>query len=160
MDRFGLRPATLADVPEMCRTVAEALATFTAWAPPGWEPPPVLSDAEELRERWELPGFTAYVDAEVTAHVATHRAQDEPDAFHLMHLFARPHRHGTGVAAALLALAVDDARAAGATTMRLRTPEGNARGLRFYAREGWTQHGGPVPGGAVGLPHVWLRRPL
>jgi len=42
--------------------------------------------------------------------------------------------------------------------MRLRTPAGNARGLAFYAREGWTEHG---PAGIhLGLEMVWLRRPL
>lgn len=163
MNPFGLRPATLDDVPAMCVTVAEGLASYRAWAP-GWTPPRAITDPDALRERFSVPGFEAHVNADVTAHVAAYPAADETGAVHLMHLFARAHRRGTGVAAALLALAVADARRQQATVMRLRTPAGNARGIAFYLREGWAQHGPPqpdtTPGTGLGLEFVWLRRPL
>ena len=161
-DAFELRAAAPDDVPAMCATVAEGLASYAAWAP-GWTPPPAITDPEALRGRFAAPGFIAHVNADVSAHVAAYPAADEPGAVHLMHLFARVTRQGTGVAAALLDLAVADARRAGATAMRLRTPAGNARAIAFYLREGWAQDG-PVQaeraGTGLGLPFVWLRRPL
>lgn len=147
----------------MCANVTEGLASFRSWAP-GWTPPSAIADPDALLERFALPGFWAHVNSDVTAHVAAYAAVDEKSAVHLMHLFARTHRRGTGVAAALLALAVADARRAGATAMRLRTPAGNARGIAFYRREGWAQHGPSLlddaPDAGLGLEYVWLRRPL
>lgn len=161
--RSGLRPATLDDAEAMCVTVAEGLATYREWAP-DWTPPPGIDDPDVLRERWTALGVTGHVNADVTAHVAHYPATDEPGAVHLMHLFVRAHRRGTGVAAALLALAVADAQRAGMRAMRLRTPTGNARGIAFYRREGWAQHGDPLPaelpGTGLGLEHIWLRRAL
>lgn len=144
----------------MCRTVAQSLATYAEWAPAGWTPAPGLTDPGELAAWWTRPGFVAWVDADVTAHVASHWADDEPGAFHLVHLFVRPSRFGTGVASALHARALQDARAAGAHSIRLRTPSGNARGLAFYRREGWGQQADAGWAPHLGLHVVWLRRAL
>ncbi len=154
-----LRPATPADIPRMCRNVAEGVGSYREWAP-GWEPRASLSDPRELEECWQRPGFTAHVEADVEGHVAAHWALDEADAFHLMHLFVREHRQGTGLAAALLDLAVADARAARATGLRLRTPIGNTRGIAFYEREGWQRVGEPITDSPFGLDLTWMRRAL
>ena len=47
----------------------------------------------------------------------------------------------------------------GFRTMRLFTPEGQARARRFYEREGWAQHGEPFEAG-LGIPLVEYRREL
>lgn len=156
---FGIRPATLEDVPAMCANVADGIASYAAWAPPGWSPSASAADAELVRERFSALGFTARITEDRRAHVAAHRAFDEPDAMHLLHLFVRPELQGSGVAAALLALIVAEAREGGARAMRLRTPASNARGLAFYRREGFTM-AGPADGAGIGLPLVWMRRPL
>jgi GNAT superfamily N-acetyltransferase len=159
LDPFGLRVATLADVPAMCRNVAEGVGSYAAWAPPGWAAHASAADPDRVRERFATPGFVAYVNRDVSAHVATHPAADEPGAVHLMHLFARPAQQGTGVAAALLELVVSDARRAGAAAMRLRTPSGSARGVAFYEREGFAITG-PAEDAGIGLPLIWMRRAL
>lgn len=157
----ALRPATPDDAPAMCANVAEGLGSYAAWAPAGWTPPPAVSDAGLLRERFTtLPGFFALVNADASAHVVTYAAQDEPGAVHLMHLFLRLRHQGTGIAAALLARTVAEARGAGATAMRLRTPVGNARGVAFYAREGFAVAGPAEHDAGMGLDLVWLRRSL
>lgn len=156
-DPFGLRPATLDDVPAICATVAEGVGSYAGWAPAGWSASSTAADPALLAERFHVPGFFARVNADVTAHVASYPAFDEPGAVHLMHLFARPHRRGTGVAASLLALAVDDARRGGGHAVRLRTPSDNARGVRFYEREGFAVTG-PAEDAGIGLPLVWMRR--
>jgi GNAT superfamily N-acetyltransferase len=56
-------------------------------------------------------------------------------------LFLRPPWWGTGLAARLLAAAVEAALDRGHAEMRLHTPTGHARARAFYEREGWTATG-------------------
>ncbi len=154
-----LRRARADDVQLMSRNVREGVASFLTWAP-DWQIPPGLGSEGELRTALLKPDAAAWVNADVSAHSGAFRAEDEPDAFHLFNLFAQPEQQGTGVAAELLEKQVADARRAGATAMRLRTPAGNARGIRFYEREGWAVVGELLTDTPLGLDHVWMRRPL
>jgi len=52
-------------------------------------------------------------------------------------LYVTPEFWGTGVAAALLGWATGYAGTTGASVMRLRVVEAQARARRFYQREGW-----------------------
>lgn len=154
-----IRAATLADVSLMSRNVRTGVESFLAWAP-HWHIPDHLGSEGEVAACWDRPDFSAWVNADVSAHSGAFRADDEPDAFHLFNLFAQPEQRGTGIAAALLERQVEDARNAGGKRMRLRTPAGNARGIRFYEREGWHVHGELLTDTPLGLDHLWMRRDL
>lgn len=155
-----LRRITTADVPIVSRNVAEGIATYAAWTPPGWSADPVVWDEDGIRERVRQPGFVGWITGDEAAHVAAFPAEDEPGTFHLFHLFVAPAQHGTGVAKALHDRVLADVRAAGGTGLRLRTPYGNARGVAFYEREGWAQHGTAGVAPHLGLACVWMRRAL
>lgn len=144
----------------MARNAAEGVSSYAAWAPPGWTFDPRVHDPAAIEQHVVAPGFLGWIAAPDTAHVAAYPAPDEPGAVHLMHLFVTPSRQGTGLAAALLDRAVEGARVQGATSMRLRTPRGNARGLAFYRREGWGDESDAGLAPQLGLDVVWLRRPL
>jgi len=64
-----------------------------------------------------------------------------PPRGHLMLLAVEPAARGTGLATRLLALAVETLRSGGWDRARLHVTERNARALRFYLREGWTDEG-------------------
>jgi GNAT superfamily N-acetyltransferase len=85
------------------------------------------------------------------------RPVDEPGLAHLRNLFVDRSQWGTGLAAALMRAAVDDARERGFAQMRLFVAEGQARARRFYEREGWRPAGAPFEDPAVGLRMVEYR---
>lgn len=140
----------------MCRNVAEGVASYAEWAPPGWAPPPEVHEPTAVSAHVAAPAFVGWITAETTAHVAAYPATDEPRTFHLMHLFLTAALQGSGIAATLLNRVTADVRAQGASAMRLRTPTGNARGIAFYRREGWVITGDADP--YWGLDMVWMRR--
>ena len=51
---------------------------------------------------------------------------------------------GSGVAARLHALVIEEAARQGYGSMRLLTPRGQARARGFYEREGWSTDGVPI----------------
>ena len=73
----------------------------------------------------------------------THAAERErphvriPGRAHLWMLFVRPPWWGSGLAARLHRLALEEAAREGYETIRLYTPHGAARARAFYEREGW-----------------------
>ena len=86
------------------------------------------------------------VDAggEPAGHVGiTHAAERErphvriPGRAHLWMLFVRPPWWGSGLAARLHRLGLEEAARQGYETIRLYTPHGAARARAFYEREGW-----------------------
>jgi GNAT superfamily N-acetyltransferase len=149
--------------------VVAGFATYGGFAPPGWRAPDRLALAIALAGRLRDPvvrGWVAEDGDGVVGHVtyvpATHarRRSDEPGLAHLGELFVRPARFGTGVAAELLAVAVEDAARRGFSAIRLFTPLHHARARRFYEREGWRAVGGPVDGEPIGLALIEYRRGL
>lgn len=165
----ALRAATPTDIPELAWTVAEGFASFREFAPRGWTPPSATGQATGLRERFADPDLfcvVAEADGEPAGHVAFMAAAgsraptDEPRLAHLYQLFVRRPWWGAGIATRLLAVAVAEASARGFATMRLFTPELQARARRFYEREGWRAAGDPLDDPRLGLATVEYRRAL
>ena len=70
-----------------------------------------------------------------------------PPCGHLMLLSVEPGVRGSGLASQLLALGVETLRSHGWDRARLHVTVRNARAVRFYLREGWTDAGeSSVPG--------------
>jgi GNAT superfamily N-acetyltransferase len=159
-----LRVATLSDADALAATVQEGFESYREWAPRGWDPPPPAIQLRGIRDR--LPEAScvcvlAEVDGRPAGHVAFTPARDEPGVAHVWMLFVRRPHWGTGVATALIARAVTDARASGSyTAMRLHTPAEHARARRFYEREGWTADAPPFYEPMLGLTLVTYRRAL
>jgi GNAT superfamily N-acetyltransferase len=83
-----------------------------------------------------------------------------PGLAHVWAVFVSERLWGRGVASALLAAVVDEARGRGFTEARLNTPVLQARARRFYGREGWSEVGEPIHVEALGLDMIELRRAL
>ncbi len=66
---------------------------------------------------------------------------EDPSAIELQRFYVDQSCHGTGVAQALMASCVETARRAGAMTLFLGVWEQNARALRFYAAQQFTEVG-------------------
>ena len=62
-------------------------------------------------------------------------------AIELSKFYTRARAHGTGVAAPLMAAAIDAATTTGAETMWLGVNEQNARAIRFYEKHGFGRVG-------------------
>jgi GNAT superfamily N-acetyltransferase len=165
-----IRKATVEDVETLARTVHEGFSSYREFAPRGWEPPPVMLELARMRERIEAPDAwcrLAEAGGEPAGHVAllAARGRDEPQApipglAHLWMLFIRRPWWGSGLAKRLLALAVEEARARGFTSMRLYTPAGQTRARAFYEREGWATDGVAEFEPMLGLDLVEYRREL
>jgi GNAT superfamily N-acetyltransferase len=159
----ALHAATLADAPAMADTVAEAFEGYRVWAPRGWRPPPPALQLRGIRDRLreaDCVCVVATVDGAAVGQVAFSRARDEPGVAHVWMLFVRQRWWGTGVAGALLARSVEDARQRGYVAMRLHTPAEHARARRFYERERWTADGRLFLEPMLGLTLVTYRRSL
>ena len=83
-----------------------------------------------------------------------------PGTTNVWQLFVREPWRGRGVAGALVAEAIAEARRRGFETMRLWTPRGAARARGFYEREGWRLTGEVHEHTPSGLPTVQYARPV
>ena len=99
---------------------------------------------ERLRQTTTWCAMALDADGEPAGHVGiTHAAERErphvriPGRAHLWMLFVRPPWWGTGLAARLHRLGLEEAARQGYETIRLYTPDGAARARAFYEREGW-----------------------
>lgn len=165
-----LRPLTLDDAEAMAESSRQGFDSFRDWAPPGWHPPADGVEADRVREGLARPstwGLLATDGDRVAGHVAFTQARereepraDIPGLAHFWQLFVRRDWWGTGLAAELNRRAVAEAAARGYEAMRLLTPAGSARARAFYAREGWSTDGEPIPEPALGLDLVLYRRRL
>jgi GNAT superfamily N-acetyltransferase len=164
---FELRPAEPRDHAAMAAITAAGFATYCSFAPEGWQP--WLPTAEETGERFGADGaWAAVAEASgavvgVGGYVPGRDGRDGaliPGLAHIAAVFVDEAWWGRGVATALLAALVEHMRGAGYREARLYTPVGQARARAFYAREGWREIAGPLPGGELGLDIMELRRPL
>jgi GNAT superfamily N-acetyltransferase len=145
----AIRPATPADAALVLDGLAEGFETYRSFAPPRWQPPPRAADAELATARMLSRPDVWYVIAEDgagraaqcgfhPAHELRHmRGPRIEGAAWLWHLFVRPDLWGSGLAAELHDMALDEMRERGYREARLSTPEGQARSRRFYERRGW-----------------------
>jgi GNAT superfamily N-acetyltransferase len=165
-----IRPATLEDAPALADTVREGFETYRGFAPPGWEPPPLVIERARIADQLPLPDAWCRIaedGGEPAGHVAILAARDRAAAraaieglAHLWMLFVRRRWWGTGLATRLLDLAVEEAAARGYTAIRLHTPARQARARAFYEREGWSTDGAQTPEPMLGLDLVEYRRAL
>jgi RimJ/RimL family protein N-acetyltransferase len=164
---WAVRDATPDDLPRVARAVAQALARYRDISPPGWAPydDPVVLERETL-------GHPSYrcVIAEPGGVLAgqcgwwpaadSRHGSDDPGLIHLRQLFVHPGWWGSGLAARLMAIAVDDCAARGFTRMRLFTPAAQGRARRFYERHGWRTAGPARDDERFGMPTVEYVRDL
>ena len=137
---------------------------------PGLGPAAARAGGAEIREGLERPSTWALLalsGGEPAGHVGITQARereeprpDIPGLAHLWMLFVRPPWWGSGLAARLHGLAVEEAAARGYAAMRLYTPAGHLRARAFYEREGWRTDGVGVPEPLLGLDLVEYRRDL
>jgi GNAT superfamily N-acetyltransferase len=159
------------DAPALATTTRLGFESYLEWAPEGWRPPARSLEVRAIRERlrqattWCAMALEA--DGEPAGHVGiTHAAERErahvriPGRAHLWMLFVRPSWWGTGLAARLHGLALEEAVRQGYDTMRLYTPAGQSRARAFYEREGWELAGPPFAEPLLGLDLVEYRRGL
>jgi GNAT superfamily N-acetyltransferase len=165
---FSFRRASAQDAEAIAALVQERFEGYRAFAPPGWRPPLDAGELGPYRERIEQPNawlLLAEHEGELAGHVAfipattARQPVADPELAHLWQLFVRPRFWGSGLAARLLAAAMDEATARGFAEMRLFTPAGQARARRFYEREGWTP-GEPFEDSEFGMALVEYRRRL
>jgi GNAT superfamily N-acetyltransferase len=166
---WTLRPAAPDDVDPILRLMEDSFRDYGAFAPPGWQPPPVEEERGGMRERLGHPDvwcLVAEADGDQVAHVAilpatmALRMSDEPGLAHFWMLFVRPSHWGTGLATELHGRALSEAAARGFSSIRLFAAAGQTRARRFYEREGWTAAGEPFDDAEFGLELVEYRRPL
>jgi len=157
-----MRRAWAADAETIVRTQRLGLATWRAFAPAGWAPPPFREHLAGVRGRLERPdawALLAFVNGEPAGHCAAVRDDfGDPTAVDLWHLFVRPPWWGTGLAARLHDAFVARARGLGYPRAWLGTPAAHARARRFYERRGWRFRGPLVE--EAGLPLAIYGRPL
>ena len=160
------RRATPGDAEPIARLVIDGFDTYRAFTPPGWEPPTLQSELDHLEhllpdERvWmllaedgdRLVGQVSILPSERTPHPGP-----EPSLAHLRNLFVARDHWGSGLAIALHAASVEEARRRGFAQMRLFTPADHGRARRFYEREGWVQRAEPFDEPRLGMALVEYR---
>lgn len=159
------------DASSLASTTRLGFESYLDWAPEGWRPPPRSLEIRAIRERLRQAStwcaMALQPDGEPAGHVGiTHASERErahvriPGRAHLWMLFVRPAWWGTGLAARLHRLGLDEAQRQGYRTIRLYTPAGQSRARAFYVREGWVLAGGPFMEPLLGLQLVEYRREL
>jgi predicted N-acetyltransferase YhbS len=169
VDALAIRIAVPEDAAALAGTTRLGFESYREWAPPGWEPPPHTLEVRSIRER--LRAATTWCamavdgDGEPAGHVGITLAteRDRPHVTiegraHLWMLFVRPRWWGTGLAARLHGLGLEEAARRGYETIRLYTPHGAARARAFYEREGWELAGPAFQEPLLGLDLVEYRR--
>ena len=100
-----------------------------------------LADVSSLgvaaRDRGTIIGYAILVDG-VGDDPDVARAVSPRPAVELSKIYVDADSHGSGVAAALMATAVERARSAGARCLWLGVNQKNGRAQRFYAKSGFT----------------------
>ncbi len=92
------------------------------------------------RENNAIVGYAMLVDG-VAADPDVQRAVTQRPAMQLSKMYVLPEFHQAGVAGALMAAALTDAAACGATGVWLGVNQENERAQRFYAKHGFNRSG-------------------
>jgi GNAT superfamily N-acetyltransferase len=147
LEELEFRAAVPDDAPRIAALLIASFETYRSFAPPGWIPPPLERETDNVAAMLAKPGtwcLVAFEGVELAGHVGVLAMQDcrvpidLPGGAHFWQLFARQDWWGTGLATRLHAAAVEAAAQRGQTALRLLTPCDHARARRFYEREGWT----------------------
>jgi GNAT superfamily N-acetyltransferase len=166
-----IRIAGVEDASALAETTRLGFESYLEWAPPGWRPPPRSLELRAIRERLRSASTWCAMavdgEGEPAGHVGiTHAVERDrahvriPGRAHLWMLFVRPRWWGTGLAARLHALGLEEAARQGYRTIRLYTPAGQARARAFYVREGWREAGSAFEEPLLGLELIEYRREL
>jgi ribosomal protein S18 acetylase RimI-like enzyme len=150
-------PAATADLTELAGVAA---LTFPLACPPSVTPDDVAAFVAENLSEERFRGYLADPDRMVLAArdgarisgyaMLIHGVADDADvqravtlrpAVELSKMYVVPDDHGAGVAAALMAAALDAARASDAACVWLGVNQENQRAQRFYAKHGFTVSG-------------------
>jgi GNAT superfamily N-acetyltransferase len=169
LDALAFRRGTTDDAARLAAVLVEGFATYKAFAPPGWQPPPADDVAGVMEPQLARPTvwcLLAERDSRVAGYVAflpvaeSRRPIDNPRLAHFWMLFVRSPWWGSALARHLHRAACDAAAERGFTEMRLFTPAGQSRARRFYERERWRLDGEPYVDEELGLTIVEYRRTL
>ena len=114
-----------ADMVRHCKTRCSA-DHFARWA----DDPQVVTTLAEHAHGAAPIGFTALTPPDFPIDLG-------PGTIELRRIYVLAAAHGSGLGAALMARAVDDARALGRTRLTLGVHPGNARARTFYERHGF-----------------------
>ena len=148
-----IRPAVAADAVALAALAAE---TFPLACPPGTEDSEIERfvsqhlSAERFREYLRDPeafvvvcesdpglvGYTLLFDGFDHAPEPSYGVRGDKPAF-MSKLYVVPERHGTEVAAALMAAGISWARGRGASSLWLAVNQQNRRAARFYTKHGF-----------------------
>ncbi len=134
MTASDIRRATLADSRDVERVTAEAYAKYVPVL--GREPQPMTADAAQLIA--EHPVWVLAIEGH-TAGVLV--LKEEPDALLVYSLAIATAHQGHGHGGRLLAWAEDQARARGATRVRLYTNELMGHNVAWYTAHGYSETG-------------------
>jgi GNAT superfamily N-acetyltransferase len=168
---LDIRIAVPDDASALAGTTRLGFESYRAWAPEGWQPPAPSLEVRAIRERLRQAStwcaMAVDLRGESVGHVGiTHAAERErphvriPARAHLWMLFVRPQWWGSGLAARLHTLGLEEAARQGYDTIRLYTPHGAARARAFYEREGWVLAPPTFAEPLLGLDLVEYRRTL
>jgi GNAT superfamily N-acetyltransferase len=168
---LDIRIAVPDDAAALARTTRLGFESYREWAPDGWQPPPHGLEIRSIRERLRV-GTTWCAmaldpEGEPAGHVGITHASDRERPHvridgraHLWMLFVRPRWWGSGLAARLHRLGLEEAAREGYESIRLYTPHGAARARAFYEREGWELASRAFAEPLLGLDLVEYRRAL
>ena len=170
-DGLRYRSTTQRDATILAALVAEGVATYREFAPAGWQPRPAYQEEAELGDRLargDVHGRLALAADGTAAGFATwspgfsSAAPPEriPGRAHISGLFVARPWWGSGLAAELLAWAVEGMRDSGFAEAQLWTPRDHARARAFYEREGWRTDGDRTYSPELALDLVLYERPL
>jgi GNAT superfamily N-acetyltransferase len=149
MDGIRYRSATPRDAYVIAELIAAGFATYTEFAPTGWQPRPAGLEEPEVHVRLgrgDVHGRLALSDGGVAAGFAAWMpaaargapaAEPIPGRGHIWSLFVARDWWGSGLAPELLDWLVAGMRDCGLDSAQLWTPRDHARARRFYEREGW-----------------------
>src|SRR3954454_22288714 len=158
-----------ADVERVTALVEAGIDSYREWAPEWTPPKPTPEQRERLEgnfandDAWILIAVDGDELVCVVSMAARTAAQTElppPGTVYLWQLFVTPAWQGSGLAQALMDLALEEARKRGFQRMTLWAAAGATQARRFYERESWTPSGETNDQSDFGLPLVQYERAI
>ena len=149
-DGIRVQRARSPDRKRVHAVVIEGIESYRAWAP-DWTPaepsPERLRELDAVYDGEDAWILMALAGDEVAGIVSLSRRtfadpqEPPPDTIYLWQMFVRPAWQGSGLAAALMDRALEEARRRGFSRLTLWAAAGAAQARRFYEKEGFTPTG-------------------